>query len=242
MQTGNTPVLPFYIGDASHIAALAALAVIGLFMIRWGRKSGTAQPGTATKILAWSCLAGVVVSYLFSFIDNPEEQWGDRMPFHFCDVMALMCTYALLKPSPNARAIAFFCVLSASVQALVTPNLQYDFPSPTYFSFFYSHGVTVIAAIYILLVFHWVPRRFDFLKAQGFGIAYLVIIHPVNLLLDTNFGFTRFIPENGSVLSWLGPWPWYLAVMQIPAFIYMALLNALVLKYSGNNPENPSNK
>lgn len=37
--------------------------------------------------------------------------------------------------------------------------------------------------------------------------AYLAAIHPVNMLLGTNYGFTVATPAGGSVLDFLGPWP-----------------------------------
>lgn len=37
--------------------------------------------------------------------------------------------------------------------------------------------------------------------------AYLVAIHPVNMLLGTNYGFTVATPAGGSVLDFLGHGP-----------------------------------
>lgn len=49
-------------------------------------------------------------------------------------------------------------------------------------------------------------------------------VHPVNMLLETNYGFTVATPAGGSVLDLFGPWPWYLLWMQIPALVLMYLL------------------
>lgn len=225
----------FSIGSVSHIMALAVLAAIAAVMISWGRKTQNRQSeqratSAPSRWLAYACLAGIVISLIFSLIQYPGQRWQEALPLHFCDVMAVACAYALLSRSPGAMAIAFFCVMCASAQALVTPNLRDDFPALTYFSFFLSHGVTVIAALYFVTALDWRPARFDFFRAQAFGIAYLIAIHPLNMVLETNFGFTRYIPENGSVLSLLGPWPWYLFTMQIPASIFMGLLNYLLYK------------
>lgn len=235
MHDSSYSIEPFYPGSSSHFAALIVLAILAAVTIISGRKEQSRRtpdspPGLTTRLLAYACLAGIVFSYIISLIDYPGNPWPDHLPLHFCDVMSVACAWALLTSSRSAKAIAFFCVLCASAQALITPNLKLDFPSLTWYSFFLSHGVTVIAAIYLVAALKWRPRKFDFLIAQAFGISYLLLIHPVNLWLDTNFGFTRFIPENGSVLSFLGPWPWYLFTMQIPAFIVMAILNIIFYK------------
>ncbi len=215
----------FHLFSASHLVALLALFLCGWLLIGLGSHASPRGRNILTHVVAYGCLSGIVFSLLVSLHDFPHLHWTDYLPLHFCDVMAASCAYALLRKSPRAKGISFFCVLCASFQALVTPNLQLDFPSLSYFSFFLSHGITVLAAFYLFGALNWRPGKFDFLSAQAFGICYLLAIHPVNLLLDTNFGFTRFIPENGSILSFLGPWPWYLVTMQIPAFVLMAVLN-----------------
>ena len=54
--------------------------------------------------------------------------------------------------------------------------------------------------------------------------AYLLCIHPVNLLLDTNYGFTMESPVPGCILDYAGPAPWYYLLLQIPAFALFSLL------------------
>lgn len=245
MSAYSSPDSLFAIGGISHAAALVALAAAGAVMIAWGRRAARSQADVRTVVaasqyLALACLAGIAISLAFSFLQHPGQTWQEALPLHFCDVMAGVCAYVLLTRSATATAIAFFCVMCASAQALITPNLRDDFPALTYFSFFLSHGVTVIAALYFVIALRWRPKRLDFLKAQAFGIGYLILIHPVNLLLETNFGFTRYIPESGSVLSLLGPWPWYMFTMQIPAFIFMGLLNYILYKTSRNFRCNPA--
>lgn len=56
--------------------------------------------------------------------------------------------------------------------------------------------------------------------------AYLVVIHPINLLLGSNYGFTTAAP-TGSILEALGtPAPWYYLWLEAPAlllFLFMYL-------------------
>ncbi len=61
--------------------------------------------------------------------------------------MQVACALSLWIPSRILRSIVYYCVLCATLQGLVTPSVAHDFPSWTYFAFFFSHGVTVIAAL-----------------------------------------------------------------------------------------------
>jgi uncharacterized membrane protein YwaF len=54
--------------------------------------------------------------------------------------------------------------------------------------------------------------------------AYLVCIHPVNLLLGTNYGFTMESPVPGCILDYAGPAPWYYLLLQLPALALFSLM------------------
>ncbi len=163
--------------------------------------------------------------------DEPEKNWTWMLPLHFCSVMQVVCALSLWIPSRRLRSVAYYCVLCATLQGLVTPSVAHDFPSWTYVAFFLSHGVTVITALYLPLALKWKPARWDFLWAFLLANAYLAAIHPVNMLLGTNYGFTVATPAGGSVLDFLGPWPWYLLWMQVPALALMYLLTLPFRRY-----------
>ena len=75
-------------------------------------------------------------------------------------------------------------------------------PSWTYFAFFpFPRRDSHHGAFYLPLALEWKPARWDFLWAFLLANAYLVAIHPVNMLLGTNYGFTVATPAGGSVLD-----------------------------------------
>lgn len=228
----------FTIGGFSHIIALLILFLLGTIIIYTGKRKELTthqQPSSISKILASLCIAGVIFSLATSLFLEPGIPWKEKLPLHFCDIMAVCSSYSLIHNAKKIRAITFFCVLSASLQALITPDLHHNFPSLLYYSFFLSHGITIISAFYIYISLGWRPEKYDFFTAYIFGCCYLVIIHPINMVLDTNFGFTRFLPGQNSVLSLLGEWPYYLFNMQIPAILFLAALNHILFKFKNNH-------
>lgn len=228
-------VPPLEFAGVSHWAALAVLLVAGICVLELGQSHKRLTRWRTTFWLGIACLFSLAPDLIALLIDEPEKHWTGMLPLHFCSVMQLACALSLWVPSRVLRSIVYYCVLSATFQGLVTPSVPHDFPSWTYFAFFLSHGLTVMAALYLPLALKWKPARWDLFWALLFGNLYLVVVHPVNMLLGTNYGFTIATPHAGSVLDFLGPWPWYLLFMQIPALILMYLLTVPFGHYPKGN-------
>lgn len=222
---------PLEFAGASHWAALAVVLAAGVVFVECGQSYRRSTRERATFWLVFVCLASLAVDFFAMQIDEPEQGWPSMLPFHFCSVMQLVCALALWLPARRLRAIAYYGVLCATLQGLVTPSVAHDFPSWTYIAFFLSHGITVIAALYLPVALHWKPARRDFLWVLLFGNLYLAAAHAANVALGTNYGFTEAVPVAGSVLDMLGPWPWYLLWMQAPALLLMWLLTLPFRRY-----------
>lgn len=210
---------------SSHILAVAIAGIVGSWLIYYARKQSPNVQKNIARWIGWLCLAAIPGGIFAATATTPSTPWQDLLPLHFCDIMLVCCAWALLVPLHPISTCAYFCSLAATTQALITPSVVYDYPSPAYFSFFFSHAIVILSALYIPLVFGWIPKPSGKYMAQLFGICYLIVIYPVNVLLNTNFGFALRPPDSDSVLSLLGPWPWYLVAMQIPGFIVLFLID-----------------
>ncbi len=185
----------------------------GACILELGQSYKKTVRNRTTFWLGAACLFSLVPDLAAMLADEPEKNWTWMLPLHFCSVMQVVCALSLWIPSRRLRSVAYYCVLCATLQGLVTPSVAHDFPSWTYFAFFLSprrdshHGA--------------LPASGSGMEAGALGLpvgfllanAYLVAIHPVNMLLGTNYGFTVATPAGGSVLDFLGPWPWYLLWM-----------------------------
>ncbi len=207
---------PLEFASASHWGALAVLFVLGLCVVELGQSDKRAIRSATGIWLGITCILSMILDQVALLADDPHVSRQEMLPLHFCSIMQFMCVIALGVRSRRIRAITYYGVLCASLQGLITPALAHDYPSPSYFAFFLSHGITVIIALYLPLALKWKPARWDMLWAIGFGIVFLIGVHMINLCLDTNYGFTVSTPPGGSVLDFLGPWPWYMVVMQAP--------------------------
>ena len=57
-------------------------------------------------------------------------------------------------------------------------------------------------------------------------VAYAAVIGAFNLLTGSNYMYLAAPPENPSLLSLLGPWPWYLLTAACVAIVLFAVLDA----------------
>lgn len=210
--------------SASHWGAVIVTAIVTLAFI-----GGALRRPLEERQKACRYLAGVVgCIYLadsgFIIITQHHGHWEQNLPLHFCSMMLLVAVYALWTRNKIACWVLYFGALTACLQGLITPALERDFPTLRYFLFFCVHGILMPAALAVPLVLKLKARIRDAFKSLLIMDAYLICIHPFNLLMGTNYGFTTASPVPGCILDYLGPAPQYYLLLQIPAFVLFSLM------------------
>ena len=153
--------------------------------------------------------------------------WGFDLPLHLSDVVSILAPVALWTRRPLLVEVLYFWALTASLQAVITPDLHQTIPSVFFFTYFVTHSGAVVAAC--LLVFglgqtprpHAVPRVF----AVTLGMAAAAGVG--NLITGGNYMYLRAKPSQASLLDELGPWPVYIAVAAVIALVLFAALDRL---------------
>ncbi len=201
-----------------HLCTLLIIAIITFVIIGIGRHISPEKRHKLCSGIAVSNLGFYIFEYTWRFLRHPlPEILQNELPLHFCAVMALLCFIALWWGPRWARSLVYFGVLSASIQGLLTPAITYGFPKWEFFIFFISHGLLMLAALAIPLLTDWKAKAKDPIRSVLLMNAYLVVIHPINLLLGSNYGYTTEAPA-GSILETLGtPAPWYYLWLELPA-------------------------
>lgn len=209
-----------------HYAALAVgLAFMGMF-IAAGKLRGASEK-RATVVLAIINFAVYPLSVIGWLSLDAEKSIDNFVPFHLCDLAAIVAGFALLTKKPLLCALTYFWGLAATIQGLITPAITVGFPALPFVMFFIHHFAVVIAALYIPIVLGWRPEG-PFWKTPlvvfGWSLLYQMSTLVVNKLLDSNFAFSLRPPDNPSLIDHLGPWPWYLFAMQALALVFFFLL------------------
>lgn len=201
--------------SAAHWGALGVLALVSLALFAGGRRCGEGGRVRLCRGLAVLMLLLTAAEFAYRALDAVPDPHREYLPLHYCSVMMFVSAYALWTRSKWASGMVYFSVLTASVQALITPALTFDFPHPRYFFFFLSHGALFLAAVALPLLCDWRARRWDPVLTLALMDVYMLCVIPVNLLLETNYGFTQYAPP-GSILTYLGPAPWYFLILHLP--------------------------
>ncbi len=216
--------MPFQTFSSEHFITLVIGFSLIAGLILYGKRSAKKQRH-ATAILAFCNL----ISYpfaLYAWRDYPHAL-DNSLPFHLCDVAAIVAGAALITRKPILLTLTYFWGLAATTQALITPALEIGPPSLPFIHFFFQHFVIVAAALYIPIVLKWQPMQPWWkspLQVLGISIGYQACALIINHFLKTNFAFASHVPENPSLIDHLGPWPIYLFAMQGLALLFFLLL------------------
>ena len=203
--------------SASHWGAVIATLIVTVFIL-W---QGVRAPQQEKKYRICRILAIVVgLVYVgdsgYIIISQHHGSWEQNLPLHYCSMMLLVAVIALWTRNRTACWVLYFGALTACLQGLITPALDSDFPTLRYIFFFCLHGILMPAALAVPLLLKMRARFRDVLVSLFLMDVYLMLIHPINLLLGTNYGFTMKSPVPGCILDYLGPAPWYYLLLQLP--------------------------
>ena len=203
-----------------HLVTLLVIFLCGAVLILAHRRG----QGWALTLLAWSCLSVYAVNQAaFATVDFAVP-WDNLLPFHLCDVAAVVAGLALLTRKRTLCELAYFWGLAGTLQGLISPNTPFGWTHPVFWSFFFHHGMVVIAALFLPLALGWRPNRSSIWRVFLWGQVYFCFALIVNKIMGTNFGFLSEKPASASLLDHLGDWPIYLIWLQVVALVFYFIL------------------
>ena len=210
--------------SGEHIAALIVTAAAAGLAIAPARHPDATWLVPVSRALALLILA----AYLAEQAANAfRGTWTVErsLPLHLTDAVTLVAVAALWSWPLLLVELTYFWGLSASLQAVVTPDLGQAFPSIFYFTYFTTHAGAVVAAILLVFGLGMAPRRGAVGRVCVATAAFAVLAGAGDLLTGGNYMFLREKPDQASLLDLMGPWPWYIAVGAVLAIALFLLLD-----------------
>jgi hypothetical integral membrane protein (TIGR02206 family) len=133
-----------------------------------------------------------------------------NLPLHLTDALTIVSVLALWTGWPLLAELTYFWALSASLQAVLTPDLGADFPELFYWTYFVTHSGAVVAAILLVRGRGIMPRRGAVVRVFALTAAFAAVAALGNVVTGGNYMWLREKPASASLLDVMGPWPWYI--------------------------------
>jgi hypothetical integral membrane protein (TIGR02206 family) len=208
----------------AHLAALGVLALTAGVSVWAARRHPGRWITPAARLLALVILAGWAGEYV---ADVVLGSWSVQytLPLQLTDAVSLAAILALLSRRMLLVELAYFWSLTASLQAVLTPDLAASFPSVYYFTYFTYHIGAIVAACFLVLGCRLYPRPGAVWRVYAATAAVTAVAAVGDVLTGGNYMYLREKPEHNSLLNLLGPWPWY-----IPATAALGLLMFLAVR------------
>jgi hypothetical integral membrane protein (TIGR02206 family) len=197
---------------------IAAIAILG------HQLQNTSSKRAMRRALAAFIVAFWVVHNVW--LNWPTVDVYGGLPLHVCDIGGLIAPLALLTGHRWLRATLYFWVTALTLQAFIQPELNQGPATVRFWLFWMSHSVLVACAAYDLVVLRFRPDWGDLARAGVVSACYVAAVVPLNLLLETNYGFVGNPPADRGLppmVAALGPWPGRIAVMMALAGVAFAL-------------------
>jgi len=213
--------------SGEHIAALVATAAVAALLVAGARRWGDAWAIPIGRALAVVILSGFVCEQV-TYALRGEWTAEVNLPLQLTDAVTLVSVAALWRPeSALLVELVYFWALSASLQAVLTPDLGQPFPDVLFLTYFATHSGAVAAACLLVFGSRRVPRPGAVWRVYAITIAFAGLAAVGTLLTRGNYMFLRRKPAHGSVLDLMGPWPVYIVLGAALGLVMFLALDAL---------------
>jgi hypothetical integral membrane protein (TIGR02206 family) len=192
-----------------HLAALLTMA-LGIGGSVWAARR---HPGPWMRwfsvALALLILAGWAGEYVAEVIVGT---WSVpySLPLQLTDAVTAVSIAALLTRRQILVELSYFWSYTATLQATLTPDLGQNFPSVFYFTYFTYHVGAIVAASFLVFGCRQYPRSGAVWRVFWITLGWVVIAGTGDLITGGNYMYLRTRPVHSSLLSLMGPWPWYI--------------------------------
>ena len=215
----------FVMFSAAHVVASAGVVLMIVLLFVFKNK-WTIQPQKMQRFerLFAISLLGMDIAYYIWLFQSGRWGWSSSLPLELCSISLGLTIVLLWTGNRHVYDFVFYAGIGGALQAIATPVLDLSFPHFRYFHFFYTHAGIVLVALYFTWVKGYRPTFRGILKTMLALNVLLPIVFMINVLFDGNYMFLRSKPANGSLLDYLGPYPWYIVSLEGVAFIIFVCL------------------
>ena len=215
---------PFALFGHGHLTAIILTVAIPLVLAVLARG---ARSEAFTRAIRWLFAAELIATYILWYwiiFSNGWQSAQTLLPMWLCDWATITAIVTLIWPNQRTYELAYFWALAGTLQAMITPDLRYDFPDLRFVVFFAFHGGVIAAVLFLTLGARMRPYPASIARVLAWSFIYLLAAGAVDWQFNANFGYLRSKPPLGSLMDVLGPWPWYIASLAGLAIVFVLVL------------------
>ncbi|WP_342542676.1 TIGR02206 family membrane protein [Paenisporosarcina sp. FSL H8-0542] len=203
------------------VGLVLLIVLLFAFKNRW-----TLQPRKAQQIerLFALSLLGMDIAFYIWLFQTGRWNLSSSLPLELCSISLVLTIVLLWTGNKHVYDFVFYAGIGGALQAIATPVLDLSFPHFRYFHFFFTHAGIVLVALYFTWVKGCRPTFKGILKTMLALNVLLPLVFVINVLVNGNYMFLRTKPVNGSLLDYLGPYPWYIVSLELVAFFIFVCL------------------
>jgi hypothetical integral membrane protein (TIGR02206 family) len=226
--------------SGEHVAAVMVTAVAAGLLVTGARRWGDRW---ALPIGRGLVILGAYICEQIAYAARGEWSVGVNLPLHLTDAVTLTSVAALWRPdSARLVELVYFWALTASLQAVLTPDLGQTFPDPLFFTYFATHSGAVAAACLLVFGARRVPGPGAVWRVYAITLAFAVLAAIGTVLTGANYMYLRRKPAHASLLDVMGPWPVYIlagAALGLLMFVALAAAARLIRVPPGSGRRRP---
>jgi len=212
--------------SAAHLAALAVMVIAVAGSVAAARR----WPGRWVDWLARALALVIFSAWAGEYVyDAAVGIWTVRftLPLQLTDVVSWCAIVGLLTRRPAVVELLYFWAFTATLQAVLTPDLGQTFPDVLYFTYFTYHVGAIVAASLLVWGLGVRPRRGAVWRVFAATLAWAAVAGTADAITGGNYMYLAWKPAHASLLSLLGPWPLYIAGAAAVALALLWLVQAL---------------
>jgi hypothetical integral membrane protein (TIGR02206 family) len=221
----DEPIYIFHAFGPAHLTVIFLTTALPFFLAFTVRRT---KSRLLERSICFAISALLLINYVAYLVVGRQfgvTEWYRALPMQLCDWAMIVIIVALWTGNRRWLEIAYFWGIGGTLQAIITPNLQFGFPDLRFISFFVAHSGIIIGIVFLMLIYGFRPAPSGILRTFLWTEVYFVIAFSTDLLTGMNYGFLLHKPEAASLLSFLSDWrPFYLLEFHVLAFAFFTLL------------------
>src|SRR5690625_23188 len=170
---------------------------------------------------------GLIVSRIsldYWYVTTGEWTLTSSLPLELCSIASLICGIMLLTKNRLLFEVFYFIAIGGAIQAIITPDLAFGFPQFRYWQFFIDHCLLIIAPLIMIIFYHFRISFKSLLKSFLVLNGIALIVFMINKIISANYMFLIEKPRGGSLLDFLGPYPYYILSLVLVTLIIFFIL------------------